>query len=62
MFVDWVKIEFCVGCGGNGCFSFCWEWYIFWGGFDGGDGGDGGDVIIVVEEGVNSFVLFFYYY
>lgn len=55
MFLDEVVIQVAAGKGGDGCVSFRREKFVPRGGPDGGDGGDGGSVVLVAEEGVDSF-------
>ena len=45
-FVDYVKIYFTSGQGGNGVISWRREKYVPKGGPDGGDGGKGGDIVL----------------
>ena len=45
-FVDYVKIYFTSGKGGNGAVSWRREKYVPQGGPDGGDGGKGGDIVL----------------
>ena len=55
---DKVEIKVKAGRGGGGVVSFRREKFVPFGGPDGGDGGRGGAVIIKVDAGVSSFILF----
>lgn len=53
-FVDWKRVEFVGGSGGDGCISMRREAHVTHGGPDGGDGGNGGDVILEAASRVKS--------
>jgi len=57
MFLDQVTIDVKAGKGGDGMVAFRREKYVPDGGPAGGDGGRGGDVVLVVEEGLRTFVI-----
>jgi GTP-binding protein len=58
--LDEARIYVKAGDGGNGASSFRREKYVPLGGPDGGDGGRGGDVVLLADEGVNTFIQFQY--
>jgi len=58
MFVDFVKVTFIAGKGGNGCIGFRREKFVPKGGPDGGDGGNGGSIILKSILKVNSLFDF----
>ncbi|KAJ8041843.1 Mitochondrial ribosome-associated GTPase 2 [Holothuria leucospilota] len=53
-FVDWKRVEFFGGKGGDGCVSMRREAFAAFGGPDGGDGGTGGDIILEAATNVKS--------
>ncbi|XP_071824426.1 mitochondrial ribosome-associated GTPase 2-like [Apostichopus japonicus] len=61
-FVDWKRVEFRAGNGGDGCVSMRREAYAEFGGPDGGDGGTGGDVILEAASRMKSLEHLSYVY
>lgn len=54
-FVDWKRVKFLAGNGGDGCISFLSYVNQPLAGPDGGDGGSGGHIILRANENVKSF-------
>ena len=60
MFLDEVKIFVRSGDGGNGLVAFRREKYVPKGGPAGGDGGRGANVVVIVDEGLRTFMDYRY--
>ena len=60
MFLDEVKIFVRSGDGGNGLVAFRREKYVPKGGPAGGDGGRGANVVLIVDEGLRTFMDYRY--
>ena len=58
MFFDEARIHVQAGDGGNGVVAFRREKYEPHGGPSGGNGGKGGDVVLFVDRGMNTLIMF----
>ena len=56
--IDRVTIHVKAGDGGNGSVSFLREKYVSHGGPDGGDGGRGGNIVVRIDEGANTLLMY----
>ncbi len=56
--IDRVTIHVKAGDGGNGSVSFLREKYVSHGGPDGGDGGRGGNIVVQIDEGANTLLMY----